>query len=60
MTKDEYDAQTLQDKVTYYDQESKAWFNSLLFRETPPNLGTNKQKALGILKKVEASTIQKG
>jgi hypothetical protein len=26
----------------------------------PPDLGPNKQKALGILKKVERSTIQKG
>lgn len=60
MTKEEFEAQKLQDELTYYDEKSKTWFTSLLFNQQPPNLGTNRQKALGIMKKVEASTIQKG
>lgn len=60
LTLEEYQAQKLQDELTYYDKENKTWFTSLLFKETPPNLGTNRQKAIAIMKKVEVSTIQKG
>ena len=60
MTQEELKAQNLQDEVTRYDRKSKTWSTSLLFKMRPPDLGPNKQKALGILKKVERSTIQKG
>ena len=60
LTLDEYKAQKLQDECTWYDRKSKTWSTSLLFKENPPPLGSNRSKALGILKKVENSTIQKG
>jgi len=60
LTLEEYRAQKLQDECTWYDRESKTWTTSLLFKENPPNLGSNRTKALGILKKVENSTLQKG
>jgi len=60
LTKEEFEAQRLQDQVTHYDPQQKTWVTSLLFKERPPKVGSNKKKALGILQKVEKSTIQKG
>ena len=60
LTKEEYQAQQMQDACTWYDKDSKTWTTSLLFKDNPPKLGSNRAKALGILKKVENSTIQKG
>lgn len=60
LTMEEYQAQLKQDDCTWYDRSSKTWHTSLLFKENPPDLGTNRAKALGILKKIENSTIQKG
>ena len=60
LTKEEYQAQQKQDACTWYDKDSKMWTTSLLFKDNPPKLGSNRAKALGILKKVENSTIQKG
>lgn len=59
LTREEFEAQKLQDELTFYDRTSKTWFTSLLFKMKPPNLGSNRQKALGILRKVESTTIQK-
>ena len=50
LTKEENDAQILQDKHTFYNKEQKRWTTSLLWKEDPPNLGNNKAKALAILK----------
>jgi len=44
--------------MTHYDRKSKTWFTSLLFKQNPPTLGSNKLKALSILRKVETSTIK--
>lgn len=53
LNKEEHDAQKLQDSVTFYNKEEKAWYTSLLWKSNPPNLGSNKAKALAILKQVE-------
>ncbi len=60
LTKEEFEAQKLQDEKTHYDPQRKTWVTSLLFKERPPKVGSNKKRALGILQKVEKSTIQKG
>lgn len=60
LTKEEFEAQRMQDERTHYDPQQKMWFTSLLFKERPPNVGSNKRKALSILQKVEKSTLQKG
>lgn len=60
LTKEESEAQQLQDRVTHYNPNSKTWFTSLLFKDPMPDLGTNKAKAIGILKKVEQSAIKQG
>ena len=60
LTREEFDAQNLQDEVTHYDERKRTWHTSLLFKTWPPDLGSNQQKALGILRKVEKSTIQGG
>jgi hypothetical protein len=58
LTKCEFEAQMCQNKLTHYDRKSKTWFTSLLFKQNPPTLGSNKLKALSILRKVETSTIK--
>ena len=60
ITKDENDAQNLQDKLTFYTKEEKRWTTSLLWKENPPNLGDNKAKALAILKQVENGALKRG
>lgn len=59
LTKEEYKAQTLQDKVTFYDKKNKTWYTELLFKGRPPQLQSNKGKAMAILAKVEKSAIEK-
>ena len=60
LTKEENDAQILQDKYTFYNKEQKRWTTSLLWKEDPPNLGNNKAKALAILKQVENGALKRG
>jgi len=60
LTMCELEAQKMQDAVTRYDVNKKTWFTSLLFKKNPPELGSNKLKALAVMKKVEATAIRKG
>ena len=60
LTRDEMLAQKLQDEFTSYDVAKKVWITSLLFKTTPPDLGTNRAKALGLLAKVERTALQNG
>ena len=59
MTKEERDAQIMQDTATFYKKEEKTWYTGLLFKERPPKLLSNKGKAMAILAKVEKSAIDK-
>ena len=59
ITKEELNAQELQDCTTFYKPEERTWYTGLLFKERPPPLKSNKGKALAILAKVEKSAIDK-
>ena len=59
-SKEEDDAQKLQNSVTFYDKHQKTWFTSLLWKQNPPPLGDNKAKALAILKQVENGALKRG
>ena len=60
ITKDEDDAQKLQDKETFYCKETKTWTTSLLWKTYPPQLGNNRGKAIAILKQVESQALKRG
>lgn len=60
ITKEEFEAQKLQDSLTFYNKEEQTWYTGLLFKSRPPELHNNKGKAMAILRKVEKSAIDKG
>lgn len=60
LTREEDEAQTLQNSVTFYDKANKTWYTSLLWKTNPPNLGNNKRKALAILNQVENGALKRG
>jgi len=60
LTKEEVDAQKLQDKMTFYCKDTKTWTTSLLWKTDPPYLGNNRSKALAILKQVESGALKRG
>ena len=43
----------LMNKISYYDEEQKRWFTSLLWKKDKTLLGSNYKKSLTILKSVE-------
>ena len=59
MTKEESNAQLLQDSVTFYNKEEKCWYTSLLWKEDPPPLGSNKSKAIAVMRQVELQARKK-
>lgn len=60
LTREEQNAQESQDCTTFYNPAEKTWYTGLLFKERPPQLQSNKGKAMAILAKVEKSAIDKG
>ena len=60
LTREEQNDQDSQDCTTFYNPAEKTWYTGLLFKERPPQLQSNKGKAMAILAKVEKSAIDKG
>ncbi len=42
LSKEDSNAQQMQDSVTFYHEGEKCWYTSLLWKQDPPQLGSNK------------------
>ena len=60
LSKEESNAQLLQDSVTFYHEGEKCWYTSLLWKQDPPQLGSNKFRALAVMRQVELQAKKKG
>jgi hypothetical protein len=59
-TIEEQEALDLMEKSTFYKENEKTWYTSLLFKEGPINLSHNKEGAMAVLRKVEEKTTKDG